>query len=219
MSVLTPRIQYLGLQPYEATWQAMQTFTDNRLADTPDELWIVEHPPVFTQGLNGKAEHLLHLAPNIPLVQTDRGGQVTYHGPGQLVLYILIDLKRAHLGVRALVTAMEQAVIGLLAEFGIASIARSDAPGVYVDGAKIASLGLKIRKQKSYHGLALNVKMDLAPFQMINPCGLQGMRMTQLCDLLSANDSADPACSDLQSLGQRLANLLTQQIHQTQTTR
>lgn len=184
----------------------MQDFTDQRSATTPDELWIVQHPPVFTQGLNGQAQHLLQRAPQIPLVQTDRGGQVTYHGPGQLVLYVLIDLKRANLGVRALVSAMEQAVIALLAEFGLRALARSDAPGVYVDGAKIASLGLKIRRQKSYHGLALNVNMDLTPFQMINPCGLEGMRMTQLCDLLPS--APDPACSDLERLGERLASHL-----------
>lgn len=206
---MSPLIRQLGLQPYQTIWQAMQDFTDQRSATTPDELWIVQHPPVFTQGLNGQTQHLLQLAPHIPLVQTDRGGQVTYHGPGQLVLYVLIDLKRANLGVRALVRAMEQAVITLLAEFGIHAQARSDAPGVYVDGAKIASLGLKIRRQKSYHGLALNVNMNLTPFQMINPCGLKGMRMTQLCDLLSPNPSPDPACSDLENLGERLAKHLT----------
>ncbi|MDG6777496.1 lipoyl(octanoyl) transferase LipB [Thiomicrorhabdus sp. zzn3] len=203
------KIRYLGLRPYRETWQAMQTFTDQRNADTPDELWVVEHPPVFTQGLNGKAEHLLALAPQIPLVQTDRGGQVTYHGPGQLVIYVLVDLKRAQLGVRALVTAMEESIIELLNRFNIVSQARTDAPGVYVSGQKIASLGLKIRKQKSYHGLALNVAMDLTPFQMINPCGLQGMQMTQLCDRL-----IDQACPDLTELGEQLSKLLAQNILQ-----
>lgn len=202
------QIRYLGLRPYQETWQAMQTFTDQRNADTPDELWVVEHPPVFTQGLNGKAEHLLKLAPEIPLVHTDRGGQVTYHGPGQLVIYVLVDLKRAKLGVRALVTAMEESIIQLLKSFNIESQARADAPGVYVEEQKIASLGLKIRKQKSYHGLALNVKMDLAPFQMINPCGLHGMQMTQLCDRLT-----DQACPDLPELGERLAKQLEKNIH------
>lgn len=203
-------IKQLGHQPYQTTWQAMQDFTNQRDEDTADELWIVEHPPVFTQGLNGKAEHLLQLAPNIPLVQTDRGGQVTYHGPGQLVIYVLVDLKRNQLGVRALVTLIEEAIIDLLSHFDIEAIARADAPGVYVNGNKIASLGLKIRKQKSYHGLALNVDMDLSPFQMINPCGLQGMQMTQLNELLT-----DQACPDLETLGQQLAEILQSKIETT----
>lgn len=171
----------LGLQSYEATWQAMQDFTDNRTEITADELWIVEHPAVFTQGLNGKAEHLLH-ATDIPIVQTDRGGQITYHGPGQTIVYVLVDLKRAKLGVRALVTALENSIIEYLQQLGIDSSARADAPGVYVNGKKIASLGLKIRKQRSYHGLALNLNMDLTPFKTVNPCGLQGMLMTQVSD-------------------------------------
>ena len=177
-------IKSLGLQPYEATWQAMQDFTDNRTETTADELWIVEHPAVFTQGLNGKAEHLLH-ATDIPIVQTDRGGQITYHGPGQTIVYVLIDLKRSKLGVRALVTTLENSIIKYLQQLGIDSSARADAPGVYVNGKKIASLGLKIRKQRSYHGLALNVNMDLTPFKMVNPCGLQGMLMTQVSDFLA----------------------------------
>ncbi len=201
------QIKQLGRQPYQQTWQAMQDFTNQRDADSEDELWIVEHPPVFTQGLNGKAEHLLQLAPHIPLVQTDRGGQVTYHGPGQLVIYTLIDLKRNQIGVRALVTLIEQAIIELLAQFKIDAVARADAPGVYVDGQKIASLGLKIRKQKSYHGLALNVDMDLSPFQMINPCGLLGMQMTQLKTLLT-----DQACPDLPTLGQQLAQIISDRL-------
>lgn len=196
-------IRQLGLQPYQTTWQAMQDFTDQRDDTSPDELWIVEHPAVFTQGLNGKAEHLLKLCPDIPVVQTDRGGQATYHGPGQLVIYILVDLKRAKLGVRALVTLMEESIIQLLDEFGIDSKARADAPGVYVEDRKIASLGLKIRRQKSYHGLALNVNMDLTPFQMINPCGLQGMQMAQLCEFIET-----PACPSIPELGQQLSHIL-----------
>ena len=163
----------------------MQTFTDERQPETPDELWIVEHPAVFTQGLNGKAEHILQNS-EIPIIQTDRGGQITYHAPGQLIIYVLIDLKRTKLGVRALVTLLEDSIIEYLATFNIQSQARSDAPGVYVDGKKIASLGLKIRKQKSYHGLALNIDMDLTPFQFVNPCGLQGMQMTQIAQILTS---------------------------------
>jgi len=204
-------IKHLGLQPYQTTWQAMQDFTNQRDETTDDQLWLVEHPPVFTQGLNGKAEHLLQLAPEIPLIQTDRGGQVTYHGPGQLVVYILVDLKRNQIGVRALVTLIEQSIIALLQEFGIESIARADAPGVYVNGCKIASLGLKIRKQKSYHGLALNVDMNLSPFQMINPCGLQGLQMTQLSDLINKQ-----ACPNITSLGEQLANIITTKLQTTQ---
>lgn len=160
----------------------MQDFTAARQPDTPDEFWLLQHPPVFTQGLNGKAEHLLDPA-GIPVIEIDRGGQITYHGPGQLILYILLDLSRRKLGVRQLVSAMEQAVIQLLQEYGIDAVARKDAPGVYVDGAKVASLGLRIRRGRSYHGLALNVDMDLAPFSAINPCGLRGQKVTQLRDL------------------------------------
>nr|WP_232023375.1 lipoyl(octanoyl) transferase LipB [Thiomicrorhabdus aquaedulcis] len=141
-------IKSLGLQPYQACWQAMRDFTDARQPNQADELWIVQHPAVFTQGLNGQTEHILQHAPHIPIIQTDRGGQVTYHAPGQLIVYVLVDLKRAHLGVRALVTHLEQSIIELLAQFNIAATARFDAPGVYVNGQKIASLGLKIRKQK-----------------------------------------------------------------------
>lgn len=173
-------IQHLGLQPYLQTWQAMQSFTQNRTATTADELWVVEHPPVYTQGLNGQAEHLLNPDPQIPIIQTDRGGQITYHGPGQLIIYFLIDLKRRKLGVRALITLMEQSLIQFLASYGIEAQARADAPGVYVQGQKIASLGLKVKKQGTYHGLALNIDMNLSPFQAINPCGLSGMEMTQL---------------------------------------
>lgn len=201
------QIKHLGLQLYQTTWQAMQDFTNQRDSNTDDELWIVEHPAVFTQGLNGKAEHLLQLAPHIPLVQTDRGGQVTYHGPGQLIIYVLVDLKRNKIGVRALVTLIEESIIAFLSVLNTESVARADAPGVYVDNKKIASLGLKIRKQKSYHGLALNVDMDLSPFQMINPCGLQGMQMTQLSHLQNQHP-----CFNLQNVGEQLAQIITTKL-------
>nr|WP_237263181.1 lipoyl(octanoyl) transferase LipB [Thiomicrorhabdus immobilis] len=199
-------IKNLGQQPYQACWQAMQEFTDNRNENTPDELWVVEHPPVFTQGLNGKAEHLLQQT-DIPIVQTDRGGQITYHGPGQSVVYVLVDLKRNQLGVRALVTALENSIIDYLAQLGIDSKARADAPGVYVEGNKIASLGLKIRRQKSYHGLALNVNMDLSPFQKVNPCGLQGMLMTQVAELVSPKN-----CPSNEQAGLAIAKILSHRI-------
>ncbi len=175
-------IKRLGLVDYEPTWRAMQAFTERRDAATADELWLLQHPPVFTLGLNGKREHLL--APgDIPVIAVDRGGQVTYHGPGQIVLYPLLDLRRRNLGVRRLVTVLEQSVIGLLAEYGIDAYARPDAPGVYVEGRKIASLGLRVRRGASYHGLSLNVAMDLSPFRRINPCGYAGLEVTQLRDL------------------------------------
>jgi lipoyl(octanoyl) transferase len=160
----------------------MHQFTDRRTADTPDELWLVEHTPVFTQGQAGKAEHLL-MPGDIPVVQSDRGGQVTYHGPGQQVMYVLIDLKRRKLGVRQLVTAIEQTVVATLAHYDVEAYARPDAPGVYVDGKKICSLGLRIRQGCSFHGLALNIAMDLTPFLRINPCGYAGLEMTQLSAL------------------------------------
>jgi lipoyl(octanoyl) transferase len=175
-------IKHLGLVDYEPTWRTMQSFTDSRTADTPDELWVVEHHPVYTQGLAGKPEHLLRLT-DIPVVKTDRGGQVTYHGPGQLVVYLLIDFKRMHIGVRELVRRIEQAVIDMLAEQGITANGDVNAPGVYVDGAKIASLGLRIKNGAVYHGLSLNVDMDLTPFSWINPCGYEGLRVTQMKDL------------------------------------
>ena len=172
----------LGRREYQPVFAAMQAFTAARDAATPDELWWVEHPPVFTQGLAGKAEHLL--APgDIPVVQVDRGGQVTYHGPGQVVVYCLLDVRRLGLSVRGLVTVLERSVIDLLAAHGIAGRARPDAPGVYVEDAKVASLGLRLRQGRSYHGLSLNVAMDLEPFTRINPCGYPGLRVTQLRDL------------------------------------
>jgi lipoyl(octanoyl) transferase len=169
----------LGLSDYEPTWQAMKRFTDGRTRETADEIWLVQHPPVFTQGQSGKPEHLL-LPGDIPVVQVDRGGQVTYHGPGQLVAYLLLDVRRLGFGVRELVTRIEHSLIDLLAGYGVSAAAKADAPGVYVDGAKIASLGLRIRNGCSFHGLALNVDMDLDPFKRINPCGYAGLAMTQL---------------------------------------
>jgi len=182
-------IRNLGLQPYAPVSQEMHDFTDRRDDDTPDEIWLVEHPPVFTQGQAGKAEHVL-AAGDIPVIQSDRGGQVTYHGPGQQVMYVLINLKRRKIGVRELVTLLENTVINTLAQFDIVANARPDAPGVYVDGKKICSLGLRIRKGCSFHGLALNIDMDLAPFMRINPCGYAGMEMTQVSKLVE-NASMD----------------------------
>ncbi|EKO3923461.1 lipoyl(octanoyl) transferase LipB [Vibrio metschnikovii] len=183
-------IRQLGRQDYLPVWQAMHQFTDQRDEQTADEIWLVEHHPVFTQGQAGKAEHLLNPG-NIPVVQSDRGGQVTYHGPGQLVAYVLINLRRKKLGVRELVTGIEQLVIDTLKTYHINSAARPDAPGVYVDGKKICSLGLRIRKGCSFHGLALNVNMDLSPFLRINPCGYQGMEMVQVCDLGGPDNLAE----------------------------
>jgi len=193
----------LGRRDYGPVFDAMRAFTEARDTDTPDELWSVEHSPVFTQGLAGKAEHLL--APGaIPVVQVDRGGQVTYHGPGQVVVYCLLDARRLGLSVRALVTALEQSVIELLATHGVVAHARSDAPGVYVEGAKVASLGLRLRQGRSYHGLSLNVAMDLEPFTRINPCGYPGLRVTQLRDLGLDLDPETVAGELLLNLGRQL---------------
>lgn len=181
-----------GRQEYEPLWRAMQRFTEMRRDDTQDELWQVEHTGVFTVGMNGKPEHLL--APGaIPVVHIDRGGQVTYHGPGQLVMYPLLDLRRLKIGVRELVTCLEQAVINLLAEYGVQAVGRRDAPGVYVDGAKIAALGLRVRRGCCYHGLSLNVAMDLEPFSRINPCGYAGLEVTELRALVGEIDKAEVA--------------------------
>lgn len=181
-AVAPPRVRRLGLVPYEPTWQAMQSFTAARDGDTPDEIWFLEHPPVFTLGMNASRTHLL--APGeIPVVQIDRGGQVTYHGPGQLVVYPLVDLKRAGLGIRDFVGALERSVIELAARYQISAECRRGAPGVYVQGRKLASVGIRVRRMGSYHGLALNVAMDLEPFGRINPCGFAGLAMTQLSDL------------------------------------
>lgn len=176
-------VRDLGVQPYEKVWREMQAFTDQRDNTTEDELWLVEHPPVFTLGKNGRVEHVLAAA-DIPLVQSDRGGQVTYHGPGQLVVYVLFDIQRMKLGVRELVTRLENSVIALLDASGIQAEAKRDAPGVYVDGRKIAALGLRVRKGRCFHGLALNVDMDLEPFSRIDPCGYPGLQVTQLVNLL-----------------------------------
>ncbi len=180
-------VKRLGRQDYEPVWKAMHEFTDQRTEETPDEVWLVEHNPVFTQGQAGKAEHLINTG-DIPVVQSDRGGQVTYHGPGQLVAYFLINLRRKKLGVRDLVTTIENLVINTLKAYNIDSAARPDAPGVYVDGKKICSLGLRIRKGCSFHGLALNVNMDLTPFLRINPCGYAGMEMVQLSQFNGPSD-------------------------------
>lgn len=177
-----PIVRFLGRQPYQSTFERMQAFTNGRSADTADELWVLEHEPVFTQGQAGKEEHLLNPG-DIPVVQVDRGGQVTYHGPGQLVIYLLLDLKRNSLGVRDLVTLMEEAVVELLATQGVKAAPKPDAPGVYVEGRKICSLGLRVRRGCSFHGLALNIDMDLEPFLRINPCGYAGLEMTQLAQL------------------------------------
>jgi lipoyl(octanoyl) transferase len=195
----------LGVTDYVPTWQAMQTFTAAREGTTADEIWLTQHPPVYTLGLAGKRAHLLRADTGIPLVQCDRGGQITYHGPGQLVAYLLLDLKRRNLGVRALVRKMETAVIDLLAQYGIAAHHRADAPGVYVlrDGheAKIAALGLRVKNGCCYHGLALNIDMDLTPFQAINPCGYAGMAVTQL-RALGATDT-------LETVSEKLSQQLT----------
>ncbi|HCG6606262.1 TPA: lipoyl(octanoyl) transferase LipB [Vibrio parahaemolyticus] len=180
-------VKRLGRQDYEPVWKAMHEFTDQRTEETPDEVWLVEHNPVFTQGQAGKAEHLINTG-DIPVVQSDRGGQVTYHGPGQLVAYFLINLRRKKLGVRDLVTTIENLVINTLKAYNIDSAARPDAPGVYVDGKKICSLGLRIRKGCSFHGLALNVNMDLTPFLRINPCGYAGMEMVQVSQFNGPSD-------------------------------
>ena len=196
--------KWLGRAPYEPTWRAMQQFTDTRNAGTADELWLLEHEPVYTLGLNADPRHVLD-AGGIPVVRIDRGGQVTYHGPGQLVIYPLIDMRRAHLGVRDLVTALESAVIELAARYRIVAACRERAPGVYVDGRKLASVGLRIRRGGSYHGLALNVKMDLAPFRRINPCGYAGLEMTQLAALGGPGDVQQTAREFAPLLLKRLA--------------
>lgn len=199
----TLRLRRLGRRDYRETWQAMRAFTDARGAETPDEIWIVEHPPVYTQGVAGKPEHVLD-AGNIPLVHSDRGGQVTYHGPGQLVLYTLLDLRRLNLNVKAIVKVLEQAVIASLAQYGIKAGLREGAPGVYVDGKKIASLGLRVRHNRCYHGLSLNVDMDLEPFNRINPCGYAGLAVTQLSELGVSASYKDPAASIILHLAEEI---------------
>lgn len=174
-------IRLLPRSDYQSIWQAMREFTDQRTIDTPDEIWLLEHHPVFTQGQAGKAEHILN-PKNIPIIQTDRGGQVTYHGPGQLMLYALLNLKRLNLGPRQLVNKLEKTVIDLLTEFNIQASTQCQAPGVYMNETKICSIGLRIRRGCSYHGIALNVDMNLKPFTSINPCGFQGLKMSQIRD-------------------------------------
>ena len=175
-------IRYRGVVDYLPTWQAMKDFTASRTHDTPDEIWLLQHPPVYTQGVAGKPEHLLHNN-GIDVIRIDRGGQITYHGPGQIVAYLLLDLRRWKINVRQLVRLMEQAVIDVLGEYGVVAQGREGAPGVYVNDAKIAALGLKIKHGCCYHGLAFNVDMDLSPFDNINPCGYPGLRVTQACEL------------------------------------
>lgn len=200
-------LRWLGRVDYEPTWQAMQKFTDSRDATTPDEIWFLEHPPVFTLGMNAKREHLL--APgNTPIVQIDRGGQVTYHGPGQLVVYPLLDVRRLGTGVRQLVMGLENSVIALLAEQGVTAIGRRDAPGIYVDGRKLGSIGLRIRRGCSYHGMALNAAMDLEPFQRINPCGFSGLEVTDLHALGVIPSSADAPRVAAQMLAPHLLRAL-----------
>ena len=193
-------IKYLGRSDYQETWDAMKDFTNRRAPETPDELWITEHAPIFTQGLNGRAEHVLNVG-DIPVVQIDRGGQVTYHGPGQLVLYCLLDITRLELGVKSLVAIIEKSVIDLLQCYRVVAHTRPAAPGVYVDKAKIAALGLRIRKGCCYHGLSLNVEMDLEPFTRINPCGYQGLAVTQLREF--------GVSESVEQVGRRLADILT----------
>ena len=193
---MRPVIRHLGEVDYLKTWQAMQDFTDTRDAETADEFWFLQHPPIYTLGKNGKPEHVLN-AQDIPVVNSDRGGQVTYHGPGQIIVYTLLDLNRFNIGVRELVTRIEQSVIELLADYGVNSSARRDAPGVYINDAKIAALGLRVRKGRSFHGLALNADMDLEPFSRINPCGYEGLEVTQLKNFID-DLAIDEVVSDLQ---------------------
>ncbi len=184
---MRPMVRHLGEVDYRYSWQKMQDFTNQRQPDTADELWFLQHPAVYTLGKNGKIEHVLNPG-DIPVINSDRGGQVTYHGPGQIVVYTLLDLNRLKIGVRQLVTVLEQSIIDLLANYAVESSARPDAPGVYVNDAKIAALGLRVRKGCSFHGLALNVDMNLEPFSRINPCGYEGLEVTQLKNFLTDVD-------------------------------
>jgi lipoyl(octanoyl) transferase len=210
--VALPVIHTLGLVEYQPTWDAMKRFTAERNSETRDEVWLVQHPPTYTQGLAGKPEHLLNPTA-IPVVKIDRGGQITYHGPGQIVAYLLLDMRRWKIGVRELVNLMEQAVIDLLGEYGVAAQNRADAPGVYVGEAKIAALGLKIKNGYCYHGLSFNVDMDLSPFANINPCGYAGLRVTQACEL-----GITVPINELQAeLAQNLIHGLQQHLERKQT--
>jgi lipoyl(octanoyl) transferase len=199
-----PHVRRLGRVDYQSALQAMQSFSLGRVADTRDEIWLLEHPPVYTLGIAGRPEHLPRAASDIPMIKTDRGGQVTYHGPGQIVAYLLLDLRRRGLSVRPLVRMMEGSVIDLLAAYGIAASGRVDAPGVYVDGAKIAALGLRVRNGCCYHGLAFNVDMDLSPFRSIDPCGYPGLAVTQARDI-GIRDT-------MEVLGEKLSRHLVQAL-------
>ena len=198
-------VRALGRMDYESAWDKMREFNEQRDESTRDEIWIMEHPPVFTLGLNGKDSHIID-AGDIPVIKCDRGGQVTYHGPGQIVAYILMDLQRRHWGIKKLVNRLEQAIIDLLTEYDIRAGRKEQAPGVYVDGAKIAALGLRVRRGCSYHGLSLNVFMDLTPFNRINPCGYPGLASTQLCDLVPD--------ADLRQVTVQLISHLNRQLYQ-----
>ena len=202
-----PLVKNLGKVDYLSCWQAMKDFTETRTTDTPDELWIVEHDPVFTLGLAGKEEHILVKNHSIPIIRTDRGGQVTYHGPRQIVIYLLIDIKRRNLGIRELVTRIENGIIAYLAEYGITAYGDREAPGVYIAGKKIASLGLKIRKGCSYHGLAFNFDIDKTPFSYINPCGYAGLQIVNLSELATAINSMS---TESQRLAQYVSNSICQ---------
>lgn len=199
-------VRWLGSQEYLSCWQAMQQFTNQRQADTPDEIWLLEHYPVFTQGQNGKAEHILDPG-DVPIIATDRGGQVTYHGPGQLMVYTLIDIKRKQLNVRSFVSNLEQTIIDLLAQYGITAAAKREAPGVYVHEKKICSIGLRIRRGCTYHGIAFNVCMDLQPFSRINPCGFAELKMTQLAALGGVQET--------RQAGEQLINYLIKNLGYT----
>lgn len=199
----------LGCQDYLKIWAQMKAFTNARDKNTEDELWIVEHNPVFTQGISSKAEHILSSS-DIPIIQTDRGGQITYHGPGQVIIYCLIDLKRLGIGVKKMIEIIENSIIDLLKTYAIKAHLKSGAPGVYVQGAKIAALGLKVKQSRTYHGLSLNVDMDLSAFMQINPCGYQGLKVTQLCDL---TDNSDTLTTVAEKLSQILINHVTRNRH------
>lgn len=206
MSILPPELSEPGLLPYADSWQAMRDYTAQRDANSPDQLWLLQHPPTYTLGQAGRAEHIHNAPAHIPIVHSDRGGQITYHGPGQAILYTLIDLPRRQLGVRALVSLLEQSVIELLHGYHIDAGLRDGAPGVYCNNAKIASLGLRVRKGRSYHGIALNIDMDLTPFSHIDPCGYPGLAVTQLKDL------GGP--SDVIATGRQLAAIISRRLMQ-----
>jgi len=208
---MIPTVRHLGEVDYHETWQKMQDFTESRQPETPDELWFLSHPAVYTLGKNGKPEHVLN-PQNIPVINSDRGGQVTYHGPGQIVVYTLLDLSRSKMGVRELVTKIENSVIELLADFKVDACARADAPGVYVNNAKIAALGLRVRKGCSFHGLALNVDMELEPFKRINPCGFENLEITQLKDQLAVSATDQNINLNIESVSQQLQKILLKNL-------